>query len=199
MKSLYAMLLNLMLLSLLTGCAYTANAREVGATEADSPSANLVEESNPSIPAKHETASEDVPTDCPVTISPIPSFVPPPPYSSLGFEGNFWFGTESLWTALPADGVLSDLPKNPQGYTQKIFWWRDGYIWNEETEPQLTVSGERLDSKAPPLITSKATNAYAEDIGSAMLVGVDFPTPGCWKITGQYGKAELTFVVWVMP
>jgi hypothetical protein len=190
----------LMIVSLLTGCAFSANAREVGMPEEVSPPVRLAEESNPSILLpKHETTSKDIPTNCPVTVSPIPAFVPPPPYSSLGFEGEFWFGAEDLWTALPADGVWAGLPNNPQGYTQKIFWWRDGYVWNEEPEPQLTVSGEKLDSKAPPLLVSKATNAYAEDIGSAMLVGVDFPTPGCWRITGQYGKAELSFVVWVEP
>jgi hypothetical protein len=80
-----------------------------------------------------------------------------------------------------------------------VFWWHEGYIWNEEPEPDLIVTGERLDAPAPPLIVSKATNAYASDIGSAMLVSVDFPTLGCWKITGQYKKSELSFVVWVAP
>jgi hypothetical protein len=32
-----------------------------------------------------------------------------------------------------------------------------------------------------------------------MLVGVDFPTLGCWKITGKYAGAELSFVIWVAP
>lgn len=91
------------------------------------------------------------------------------------------------------------LPNNPEGFTQKIFWWRDGYVWDEEPQPDLIVTGERLDAKAPPLVVSKATNAYASDIGSAMLVGVGFPTEGCWKITGQYGKADLSFVVLVTP
>jgi hypothetical protein len=89
------------------------------------------------------------------------------------------------------------LPHNPEGYTQKIFWWRVGYAWNEEPQPEFKVSGERLDAKAPPLIVSDATNAFADDIGSAMLVGVDFPTLGCWKITGQHKDTELSFVIWV--
>jgi hypothetical protein len=80
-----------------------------------------------------------------------------------------------------------------------VFWWRDGYVWTDEPEPDLTVTGERLDAKAPPLRASKATNAYAGDIGSAMLVGVNFPTAGCWKVTGKYKDAELSFVVWVAP
>jgi len=63
----------------------------------------------------------------------------------------------------------------------------------------LIVSGERLDAAAPPLLASEATNAYAADIGSAMLVGVDLPTLGCWKITGKYSDSELSFVVWVAP
>jgi asparagine N-glycosylation enzyme membrane subunit Stt3 len=78
-----------------------------------------------------------------------------------------------------------------------VFWWRDGYVWTEEPEPALSVTAERLDAPAPVLHGSKATNAYASDIGSAMLVGVDFPTLGCWKITGKYKEAELSFVVWV--
>jgi len=28
---------------------------------------------------------------------------------------------------------------------------------------------------------------------------VDLPTLGCWKITGKYSDAELSFVVWVAP
>jgi len=72
-----------------------------------------------------------------------------------------------------------------------------GYDWSAEPEPALTVTGKRLDGEAPPLVASKATNAYAADIGSAMLVGVDIPTAGCWEITGQYGEQELSFVVQV--
>ena len=97
------------------------------------------------------------------------------------------------------NGIWEALPHNPQGYTQKVFWWREGYVWNDEPEPALIVSGERLDAASPPLMASKATNAYAGDIGSAMLVGVDLPTLGCWKITGKYSDSQLSFVVWVAP
>jgi hypothetical protein len=80
-----------------------------------------------------------------------------------------------------------------------VFWWREEYVWNEEPQPELIVTGERLDAAAPPLIASDATNASASDIGSAMLVGIDLPTLGCWKITGNYADAKLSFVVWVAP
>jgi hypothetical protein len=135
-----------------------------------------------------------------VTTPPDPPFVPPPPYSpSAPFAGEFWYGTEALWTLLRTDGTWRGLPHNPDGYTQKVFWWRKGYSWTAEPAPQLSVTGRRLDAPAPPLHVSKATNAFAQDIWSAMLVGVDFPTLGCWEITGRYEGHELSFVVWVAP
>jgi hypothetical protein len=56
-----------------------------------------------------------------------------------------------------------------------------------------------VDAPAPPLNAYEATNAYAEDIGSAMLVGVGFPTPGCWEVTGKLADQELSFVIWIQP
>ena len=143
--------------------------------------------------------SNNPPDTCPITAPPNPPLTPPSPYLVSPGAGYFLYGTDALWTAVPGNGVWSALPHNPEGYTQKVFWWRQGYSWTEEPEPQLTVTGRRLDAPAPPLNVSRATNAFAEDIGSAMLVGVDFPTLGCWEISGRYADAELSFVVWVAP
>lgn len=202
MQRLYFFLSILILASLLAGCAPSANAQseEVKAVDRSNAPADSTENSNPADSAKSETLSNDAPADCPITLPQDPPFTAPAPYSpNAPFAGEFWYGSNSLWTAVPQNGVWAGLPHNPEGYTQKVFWWREGYSWTEEPEPALTVTGERLDAAAPPLNVSKATNAYAGDIGSAMLVGVDFPTLGCWKITGQYGKSELSFVVWVAP
>jgi hypothetical protein len=70
---------------------------------------------------------------------------------------------------------------------------------SEDPEPALLVTAARLDGDAPLVTASKATTASAGDIGSAMLVGVELPTLGCWKINGKYGEEELSFVVWVAP
>jgi hypothetical protein len=114
---------------------------------------------------------DDPPDTCLVTPPPGPPFTPPPPYS----------------------------PQAPAGYTQKLAWWRKGYDWRAEPQPKLTVSGRRLDAPAPPFKFSDATNAFAEDIGSTMLIGVAIPTLGCWEVTGQYVGRELSYVVWVAP
>jgi hypothetical protein len=135
-----------------------------------------------------------------VTQPPQQPFTPSPPYSpSAPGTGNFWYGTGLLWTVVPEDGTWSGLPLNSDGYTQKVLWWREGYSWKDDPTPQLTVTGRRLDAPAPPLNVSRATNAFAEDIQSAMMVGVDFPTLGCWEIAGKVADAELSFVVWVGP
>ncbi|NJC96986.1 MAG: hypothetical protein C3F07_11610 [Anaerolineales bacterium] len=150
--------------------------------------------------AAAEIASRIPPDDCPVTTASDGTLQAPAPYSpSAPWEGIFWYGTENLWTALNDDGVWTGLPYHEDGYTQKIFWWSTYYSLPDEPEPALLVTGQRLDAKAPPLGVYGATNAFADDTGEAMLTGVEFPTTGCWKITGQYKKSELSFVVWVAP
>lgn len=133
------------------------------------------------------------PESCAVTQPPDPAFVPPSPYpAEPPGEDRFWHGTETPWTALPVDGTWQQLL-----YGEKVFWWREGYVWNEEPQPELTVTGRRLDGPAPVAEVSRATNAFHPSFNSAMLVGLDLPAPGCWEITGRHGNDELTFVVWV--
>ena len=150
--------------------------------------------------AQTETASSIQPANCPVTKIALPSFEAPTPLSPKApWPGIFWFGSENLWTALHENGVWASLPKSSDGYTQKIMWWSRLYSLPDEPQPALVVTGRRLDAEAPPLRFYGATNAMADDIGEAMLTGVEFPTLGCWEIQGQYKKTSLTFVVQVMP
>ena len=196
MQRLYFLLSILILAALITGCTPRAAApfKQVKALENPAPT-SVPEKPTPIDTPTSEVLPHDPPASCPITIPQDPPFVPPSPYDTMGYPGEFWYGSYSLWTAVRQNGIWEALPHNPEGYTQKVFWWRDGYSWTEEPEPALTVTGERLDAPAPPLHASTATNAYARDIGSAMLVGVDMPTLGCWKITGKYGDAEVSFVV----
>jgi hypothetical protein len=119
--------------------------------------------------------------------------VPPGPSSGVAPPGDVWYGTAALWTSIRWDGTWRDLPYTNGAYTQKVFWWSQGYDWMSP----LTVTGRRIDGSAPPLHASTATNAFAEDIGSSILVGVDIPVAGCWEITGHLKGVTLNFVVWV--
>ncbi|MCI0393840.1 MAG: hypothetical protein L0332_06520 [Chloroflexi bacterium] len=138
--------------------------------------------------------------ECPVTQPPARPFTPPAPYPPTSpYPGEFWYGTEALWTLLPEDGTWRALPFSESGYTQKVFWWREGYNWLAEPEPALAVAGRRLDEDAPPLVAPAATNGFHEVLQSFMLVGMDVPTAGCWEITGRIDEQELSFVVLVRP
>lgn len=142
------------------------------------------------------------PASCPITQPAHPLFIPPSPYPPTPpprYAGQFWSGTAMLWTMLRTDGTWSRLPYSNGAYTQKVFWWRQTYNYQTDPEPNLTVTGRRLDAPAPPMGASGATNGFRDDIGSFMVVGVDIPTQGCWEITGQSAGAVLRFVVWVAP
>jgi len=202
MRRSYFLLSILALASFLAGCASSAKGQpeETKTLEDYRMSTDVPEASSLTETAQTEVASLIPSRDCPVTTAGKASFEAPAPYSPKApWPNQFWFGSEHLWTALQSDGVWSGLPHNPAGYTQKLVWWSEGYIWNEEPEPALTVTGERLGAPAPLLTTSDANGVFADDMGSAMMAGFDFPTLGCWKITGQYEKTELSFVVWLAP
>jgi hypothetical protein len=140
------------------------------------------------------------PISCPVTTPQEPVFQPPPPYSPESpYPGEFWYGSNDLWTLLPTNGSWYGLPIGKKGYSQKVVWWREGYQVQAEPQPELIVTGRRLDSEAPPLLASRATNGFNPDIGAFMLTGIEIPTPGCWEISGKYHRTTLTFVVWVAP
>jgi hypothetical protein len=191
----------MVLIFLITSCGApgTSNARaaRAGAFSPHTPTTALHPTTGMSGPA---TVPAIPPASCPITQPPSPAFTPPAPYPpEAPYTNGFWYGTAALWTALPGHSVWAGLPHNPDGYTQKVLWWRQGYSWMDEPTPALTVTGERVDAPAPPLRVSRATNAFADEIKSAMLVGVDFPTLGCWKLTGTYADQQLSVVVWIAP
>ena len=198
MQRLDSLLSILLLASLLMGCAPStgeAKTLEDYRLPTDVPSASALTQT-----AQTEVGSLIPPKDCPVTTSANVSFKAPEPFSpDAPWKGIFWYGSEHLWTALQNEGVWADLPENPDGFTQKIMWWSSQYSLKDELEPALVVSGKRLDGEAPTLRFYGATNAMADDMGEAMLTGVEIPTLGCWEITGQYKKSEISFVVWVAP
>jgi hypothetical protein len=189
----------LILALLLSSCA----SLQLGEPKVLEENPKLADKADPPALAQSDGAKVEAgtsPSDCPVTTPGEAAFEAPAPYSSEApWKGFFWYGSRDLWTALRTDGIWAGLPDNPEGFTQKIMWWSDKFVLKDENEPALVVSGRRLDAEAPPLKSYGATNAFADDIGEAMLTGVDFPTLGCWEITGRYKEAELTFVVWIAP
>ena len=122
-----------------------------------------------------------VPKTCSVTTPHQTStFVPPAPYEAKPWGHElFLVGTDRLWTQLPITGIWNG---------GKMFWWRQGYDAHQEPRPKLQVTGKRLNGLAPILKGTDPTNAFAPP-RSAMLIGVEFPTIGCWEIIGRLQDA----------
>ena len=193
----------LALAALLAGCAPKAIAQPAEVKALDNPTSTVLPE--PSAAAeitKSEVVPHDPPASCPITQPPEVPFVPPAPYPSAPperYANEFWYGTPELWTMLGTEGTWYALPHNRNGYSQKVFWWSQDFDTSKDPFPAFTVIIEQMDAKSSPIVAAdEATNASA-DFGTAMLTGVQIPALGCWKITGQYQDAELSFVVWVAP
>jgi hypothetical protein len=137
---------------------------------------------------------QGAPDSCPVTKASARPFIPPWPYDAEPYPGGSWFGTDRLWIAPPEDGTWTGLghytPIDPT-FRQKMQWWRQGYDYRTEPQPKLKVTGKRLDAPAPPLMAEASNVAGPKP---SMMVGMNFPTLGCWEITGHYEGDELTFV-----
>ena len=132
-----------------------------------------------------------VPDTCPVTIASDRAFIPPWPYPKEPYPGGSWFGSDGLWIDPPPNGEW-------RGLREKMGWWRAGYDWRTEPMPKLKVTGRRVDSQAPPLgVDGPNAVGVKGPPGNYMMVGLTFPTFGCWEITGHDENVELTFVVWV--
>ena len=125
----------------------------------------------------------------PVFRAPRPAPAAPPAYYKSS-----WYGSAHLWTMLDTKGeTWRHLPQSAAGLAQKTFWWSSDWAPRAEPEPAITVTGRRLDGPGS-FSFGPGTNATA-DFGTAILVGIDVPTTGCWEITGRYRTSTMSFIV----
>jgi hypothetical protein len=173
-------------LRFLAGCADTSSASPdttaavpstVGTT--DAPAATLL---------------ASVPASCPVTVPGYNGFTPSeespegPPQS----YGLVWYGMPALWTMIPPEGQVWQRP-----HGDKFFWWSENYGYGEWT-PEIALTAVRTDGTGPTVEAgSPGTNGQHPDIGDFMLVGMEIPEPGCWKVTADYKGASLSYTMWI--
>jgi hypothetical protein len=85
---------------------------------------------------------------------------------------------------LPSGGRRATINRNGS-IDAKYGWWRAG------DDARLKISGHRLDAAAPPLIAD-IPNVYGTGFQAT---GLRFPTTGCWRVTGTFKSAKLSFTV----
>jgi len=140
-----------------------------------------------------------VPDTCKVTTPSEHTFVASPPYPAKAPPGAFLVGSEKLWTMLPNDAIWPP--------SQKTFWWRQEWSkyaaqmnMPKSVAPKLTVTARRLDAPAAPAKIWRPVPGYRgfSMLNVFLVGGIDFPTDGCWEVSANYEKDNVTFVVWIM-
>jgi hypothetical protein len=136
-------------------------------------------------------AKENAPATCNVTVATArnrpPSLVP----------RSFDYGNATIAVALnppngrlvagrlPGGGVRATI--NADGSIDaKVGWWRAG-------DGLIAITGHRLDAPAAPL-KANVPDGYGSGFQAT---GLTFATTGCWRVTGSYKRAHLTFTVLV--
>lgn len=145
---------------------------------------------------------KEIPEACPVTKPPAQPFVPPPPYWTDHGPDGFWYGTESLWTLLGVQGkwnMRTNVLQGNGGYRTKLTYWRRGFDWRREPEPELIVIAKRLDREALRVAAEPAHVVFVTTERPGMMTAIDIPSTGCWELAAQYAGHRLSFVVSVQP
>jgi hypothetical protein len=108
-----------------------------------------------------------------------------------------WHGNGLLWTRLSRDGIDAVAPSRVRADGSI----RDELLWTTSLPGRalLTVSGQRLDARGPPLRVLTARRRSSSS-GTTRLwaTAVVFPAPGCWRITARIADIRLTYVVKVL-
>ena len=130
--------------------------------------------------------AQGTPSANPSTTKACPVTLPGPEVYNVGNYGN-----NALATHLSPGGVtviMADdhAPANgPYGTKAGWFIMAPGV---------LTITGRRLDAGAPPL---KADRSAGSATHGFVMTGIEFPTLGCWEVTGHVDGKSLTFVTLV--
>ena len=124
------------------------------------------------------------PSSCPVTLSNHPR-------ANFAVSRKFGYRQGRIAVELWPLGVTlvqrSDI--TPDGaFGVKVGWYRYG-------RGKLTITATRLD-KPGRVIRTSVPSGYGSTGFQAS--GIDFPSAGCWKVTGTVGQSHLTYVTVVL-
>ena len=107
-----------------------------------------------------------------------------------------WFGSEELAALIPQNGQWISMGKQ-HNYRNKFWWWHNGYNADSRSEEFLILEVKNIET-GESYTVDNATNARtgSDDYEwNSMLIGLEFPSSGCWKITGKHNDQELDIIV----
>ena len=129
----------------------------------------------------------DAATSCPVT---RPNHVVPP-------SGGRGYPLPSYGNGFLSVHVSSDVGLLTERRDGTLFQ-KLGWIPRRGLSGTLTVRGERLDASAPPMHVLGVHWGNNTAGRGSWASAVEFPSEGCWRITGRVGDISLSYVVRVI-
>ena len=131
--------------------------------------------------------------ECPVTY-PSDS----PVYIEDDVGSHDWYGSKRLAALIPVNGNWYGMGPS-RDYGDKFWLWRSGYDARSEPKPKLRVVAIKPTEPGSRVEMIGGTNALDPfGFGDVMLMGLEFPSPGCWNLRVTYNNSEdLEFVLLV--
>lgn len=135
-----------------------------------------------------------VSNDCPVT---RPGSLRPPPESDPFDDEASIHYENGIWVTVPLDGILELPPQHEITFGPLAGWRSESVTWlrDEGVEGFVIVTGERLDEKSTqsPQTPLSPQRQYVRT--GFVQTGIAFPSEGCWKVVGNFGEHEITWVM----
>jgi hypothetical protein len=138
-----------------------------------------------------EPASNWDTSSCRVTV-PNRTVRPGAGFTAAGFNyGNAYLRAHLYWPrgvlvagVLPNGGAMAIVNRDGS-IRAKLGWWRG-------LPGRLTITGRRVDRRAPPLRADIPSGYGSRGFQPS---GLTFSTIGCWQVVGKLGRARLSFLV----
>ncbi len=149
----------------------------------------------PSAPSATGPLASAITGPCPVTTPPPAALTPPPPPAATGpnaglpfraGSSEFLYGNGALVVALPNDGTIhpSDPSRGLPGGVK--------FGWERIARGDLVVATRRLDAVTVPQ-AADVPGGYGDT--GLQVSGLNFPSPGCWQVSGTVDGKTVAFVV----
>ncbi|WP_214405481.1 hypothetical protein [Pseudonocardia lacus] len=139
-------------------------------------------------PAALETAAAAAPMNCAETPATPAGSRP----ALLAATTGLWFGASDLWVGLP------DHPAAVEGETIVVkFPW----VTLQTDAPTSALGAPLVTASKPDTVTpvQASFGSYTQSFGTGGLAfwpaTIEFPSPGCWTVTGNLGATTVEFVV----
>ena len=132
------------------------------------------------------SAAQDVAASVPCELTAPAKSIPVADEQGRPFPKGRWYvnADKTIWA-----GVMGQAPPMRANSAGNMVLWR------RPVDGNLSVTTRRLDGDSPPARATLRAVVAERNVVSE----IDFPTPGCWEITGVAAASRLTLVVHVEP